>query len=847
MGESPYFQRDLYKRYYGASDAAKGLNLTRAEKNFIENAAPIRVGQLRNRHPFSFLDESSGTLSGINEDILALISQRTGLKFVAQPLALGEKPIDIINTPERFDMIMGVMDNILFRENPAIALSQPFFQSTLTVVKLKGAHYNPDAPYRVAVKAAFSALQDYLRTRSPQYILKLYTTDEDCMRAIFAGEADISMQNAYTFNYLLQKPQYSSLEMLPISFLTEKHCFMLSAKTSPTLLSILNKAIYSLPPSEVDKIVVANTTAKPYLLTWKDILYKYRVPFIAISLLLIICLLLFAKLLSSRQRYVRELCSKNAQLEDAVNQAQQANIAKSHFLTRMSHEIRTPMNTIVGLTVLAMHHKECTEKIKDYLRKIDSSAKILLSIINDVLDMSAIENEKLHIANAEFNLPQLLNNIASIYYTQCRNKGIDFIMGVDITEEVVLGDALRVNQVLMNLVSNAYKFTERGGKIEISVSQTESLENTVFMRFQVGDTGHGMSEDMLTRAFKPFEQESVLTAQKSGGSGLGLSITKNLVDMMHGVINVSSTLGEGTIFTVELPFGISPQNTTVDLQKIQHMRALVVDDDRDARLYTGVVLERIGICYDMAESGEEALRMIAEQHAHGNDYSVCFVDWKMPGMSGIELTRTIRNSFSDGKGGVIIVSAYDLSEIEEEAKAAGTDLLISKPLFQSSVFNALVQISDGLLHCPEQTSYAQYDFTGHCVLLAEDQPLNAEIATELLNMVHLKVDRAENGQQAVTRFVEAAPGTYDLILMDVQMPIMDGYEATRSIRALHRPDAATIPIVAMTADAFTADISLAFSSGMNGHIAKPIDTDLLYKTIHDAIIKNDNHADKTRG
>jgi len=528
---------------------------------------------------------------------------------------------------------------------------------------------------------------------------------------------------------------------------------------------------------------------------------------------------------------------KRKALEDALEAANKATVAKSEFLSRMSHEIRTPMNAIVGLNAIARNHISEPVKVEDYLGKIDASAKVLLNIINDVLDMSAIASNKLKIAKVEFDLKAVLNAISTIYYTQCEQKGVRFIMDVDVKNELLIGDSLRVNQILMNLVSNAFKFTDRGGTIAVRVKENRREEDTVFLQFQVSDTGVGMGPEMLKRLFKPFEQESASTAKKYGGSGLGLSISKNLVSLLRGDIAVESEKGKGTTFTVELPFKTTGRSSEpIDKEKLKKVRMLVVDDEKSAREYTGMLLERIGVKYDLAISGVDALEKIRAAKAAGKNYNMCLLDWKMPGLDGVAVTKEMRKLVPAGMM-IIIASSYDTSEMEDEAINAGADMLVSKPLFQSTIFNLLVQMLGGEFGL-RAMPFSSYDFTGHRALLVEDNPINSLVARELLRMVKLDCDLAENGKEAVDKFNTTAPGTYDLILMDIQMPIMDGYEATRAIRALPRPDGKTIPIFAMTADAFTEDVSSALASGMNGHLAKPIDVAKLYTTVAGVIWKD---------
>lgn len=596
-------------------------------------------------------------------------------------------------------------------------------------------------------------------------------------------------------------------------------------------MEVIDKAISQISTKELSSIIIRNTSGKLYRLSFSDFLYQYRYFLTIVLLLLSLCAWLLSR--SRRLEVIKnqELSEKNIQLSNAISQAERANKAKSQFLARMSHEIRTPMNAIVGMTTLAKKKLDDKEKVSQYLTKITISSKVLLDIINDVLDMSAIESDKLKIANNPFDFKELVNSLSTLYYQQCKEKGIEFeLLLAYVTEEQLVGDALRLNQILLNLLSNALKFTPKGGKIKVVITQTEKREDNVFLRFEVTDTGMGMSEEMLERLFLPFEQESADTAQKHGGSGLGLSIAKNLTEMMKGQIKAESEKGKGSTFTVDIPFGICETNMTENTtDKLKSIRALIVDDEPDAVEYTSVVLQRIGIEHDTVSSGEEAVQVLQEKYDRGQGYDICFVDWKMQGINGVDVTRKIRELF-DKDTLVIIVSAYDLSEVEDEAKRVGADLFVTKPLFQSTVFNVLMLLSGGK-YVNRTGNEEDYDFSGHRALIAEDTAFNREIAVELLELVNMEADCAENGKEAVEKFCAAPAGTYDVILMDIQMPIMNGHEASIKIRESAHPEAKTILIYAMTANAFTEDITAALSVGMDGHIAKPIDTDVLYSTL----------------
>lgn len=519
------------------------------------------------------------------------------------------------------------------------------------------------------------------------------------------------------------------------------------------------------------------------------------------------------------------------QLEEARTTAEEANKAKSEFLSNMSHDIRTPMNAIVGMTAIATANIDNKQQVSNCLKKISLSSRHLLGLINDILDMSKIESGKMTLNMEQLSLSEVIDGITTIVQPQIKIKRQKFDIYVhNILNESVYCDSVRLNQILLNLLSNAYKFTPEEGSIELSLWQEKSPEGDNFVRthITVKDNGIGMSEEFKNRIFESFSREDRARVNKTEGTGLGMSITKYIVDAMHGTIEVDSEQGKGTTFHITLDLEIAEMDE-IDMI-LPEWKMLVVDDDQMLCDTTVASLASIGVKAESTLDGESAIELAVKAHKANADYDIILMDWKLPGIDGIETARRLRKALEKDIP-IMLISAYDWADIEDEAREAGISGFISKPLFKSTLFYGLRQFTEtGHEEAHTDASQSQSkegDLTGKHILIAEDNDLNWEIAELLLTSAGLVVDRAENGKICIDMLLKSPAGTYDAILMDIRMPVMNGLEASEAIRKLNDPAYNSIPIIAMTADAFSEDIQRCLESGMNAHIAKPIDIEMV--------------------
>ena len=532
---------------------------------------------------------------------------------------------------------------------------------------------------------------------------------------------------------------------------------------------------------------------------------------------------------------MRENLRQQKAITDALTVAEQASRAKTAFLSNMSHEIRTPMNAIIGLNSLALRNESLPDETREYLEKIGDSAQHLLGLINDILDMSRIESGRIVLRKEEFSFRSMLEQINTMVMSQCSEKGLKYecrVLGG--VSDYYIGDDMKLKQVLINILSNAIKFTDAPGSVTLDVERIGAFREQSTLKFVISDTGIGIDQGFILKIFEPFTQENSSRSSKYGSTGLGLAITRSIVKLMNGEISVRSEKGKGSEFTVVISLrNCQHQGPATRYIRPKDMLVLVVDDEEIAAEHARLVLDEVGIKADTCQTGEEALRMLEVQHAKHNPYNLVLLDWKMPEMDGLDVAREIRKHY-DSETTVIILTSFNWDEIMDEALHIGVDSFLAKPLFASNVIDEFERIArkNNLSLFKEKK---RAELKGKRILLAEDIFINAEIMKQLIEMKEAEIDHAENGRIAVDMFAESAVGFYDAILMDIRMPEMDGLEAAQTIRAMDRPDAKSIPIVAMTANAFDEDVQRSLQVGMNAHLSKPVEPDALFETLETLI------------
>ena len=831
----PFYTADLYKRYFSMDYTPI---LTGEEKAWLRKHGAIRMGFLASDSGVSTFDPATGEFTGVITDYIQFAADCLGnqeLEFQLVGYDSKEAELDALKSGE-IDMIFHCDQNPNLAEEYHFACTNTTWTSNLMAVTNKQ-HFNENNVNRIAVPQNKLSLKKYLAFYYPQWEIVDCDTQEDAARLVKDGQADcfvtgISSENKYSKKYSF----YSVPLVNPV-----RSCFAVNSGNR-SLLSILNKTIKAMPVNMLaGALAMYKSSARKVTLSdfIKDNFFKVMlISSIAVAVVLLTILMLLQKARKAEaaaRKAASDTQELNAKLQVAVEKAESANRAKSTFLSNMSHDIRTPMNAIIGFTTLALSNIDDTDRVKDYLGKTLASSNHLLSLINDVLDMSRIESGKIHLEEVEVNLSDVLHDLKTIVSGQIYAKQLELYMDVmDVTDEDVYCDKTRLNQILLNLLSNAIKFTPAGGTVSVRVRQLAGkVHGCGQYEFRIKDNGIGMSQEFAQKIFEPFERERTSTVSRIQGTGLGMAITKNIVDMMGGTIEVQTAQGKGTEFTVCVPMRAQTEQRPVEkITELEGLKALVVDDDFNTCDSVTKMLVKVGMRAEWTLSGKEAVLRARQALEMSDAYHAYIIDWRLPDMNGIEVTRQIRSLHDDTP--IIILTAYDWSDIEVEAKAAGVTAFCAKPMFMSDLRETLMSAlgqkpADAVQRLlPEKNA----DFKGKHILLVEDNALNREIAQEILREYGFLVDSAENGAVAVEKVSTAAPGSYDLVLMDVQMPIMDGYTATRKIRALDDPARAKLPILAMTANAFDEDRRNALESGMNGFLSKPIVIDDLMQELH---------------
>ena len=830
----PFYTADLYKRYFSMDYTPI---LTGEEKAWLKEHGAIKMGFLTSDSGVSTFDPATGEFTGVITDYIQFAADCLGnqeLEFQLVGYDSKEAELDALKSGE-IDMIFHCDQNPNLAEEYHFACTNTTWTSNLMAVTNKQ-HFNENNVNRIAVPQNKLSLKKYLAFYYPQWEIVDCDTQEDAAKLVKDGQADcfvtgISSENKYSKKYSF----YSVPLVNPV-----RSCFAVNSGNR-SLLSILNKTIKAMPVNMLaGALAMYKSSARKVTLSdfIKDNFFKVMlISSIAVAVVLLTILMLLQKARKAEaaaRKAASDTQELNAKLQVAVEKAESANRAKSTFLSNMSHDIRTPMNAIIGFTTLAISNIDDTDRVKDYLGKTLASSNHLLSLINDVLDMSRIESGKIHLEEVEVNLSDVLHDLKTIVSGQIYAKQLELYMdAMDVTDEDVYCDKTRLNQILLNLLSNAIKFTPAGGTVSVRVRQLAGkVRGCGQYEFRIKDNGIGMSQEFAQKIFEPFERERTSTVSGIQGTGLGMAITKNIVDMMGGTIEVQTAQGKGTEFTVCVPMRAQTEQRPVEkITELEGLKALVVDDDFNTCDSVTKMLVKVGMRAEWTLSGKEAVLRARQSIEMSDVYHAYIIDWRLPDMNGIEVTRQIRSLHDDTP--IIILTAYDWSDIEVEAKAAGVTAFCAKPMFMSDLRETLMSAlgqkpADAVQRLlPEKNA----DFKGKHILLVEDNELNREIAQEILREYGFLVDSAENGAVAVEKVSTAAPGSYDLVLMDVQMPIMDGYTATRKIRALDDPARAKLPILAMTANAFDEDRRNALESGMNGFLSKPIVIDDLVQEL----------------
>lgn len=833
--DEPSALGNLYEDFFSNRTIS---SFTREEVNYVaesNSTGPIIVGEMI-RSPLAYLDGDK--ISGLFPAILDEAVSSSGLNVTHEALANGVRGVDWLqsDSPKKRRIVNGMMYSEISSPSATLTSTNDCLTTSIVVVARNDiGTFDPKNITSIAIHSGYINGAEILAKTYPNATIDgSYATPRDSFLAVQDGKAQITVQNIYVAQEILLNPRFGKLVILPAYSIKQTVRFAMAPDEDSLLVSILNKGIAAISSTRMDEIITQYSIGKNVSISASDYMYAYKNEIIIFTVLSLSPITILVALIIIVSHSRRKLNEKNIQLSEAYQEAQAAAEAKGSFLARMSHEIRTPMNAMMGLTEMALDHTDDPAQVRDDLQKAVISGETLLGVVNNVLDMSSIERGKIKIDHSPFDFKALISNLTGVFLSECENKNIDFEVDfLTALPETLVGDSLRLNQILMNLLSNAVKFTDKG-KVSLNIGENLSRGNEVFIEFAVKDTGIGMSEEMKARLFKPFEQETAKTAQIHGGSGLGLSIVQNIVGLLRGKIKAESTLGEGSIFTVTLPFEMDPkaplEQKSTDLA---NLRVLLVEVEREIAYAEGI-LQRIGVKYIVASSGGEALKIFRSSNKKEGPFDVVISGSQLSDMRGSDFTKTIRKEYGT-KPLIIVIAGYDDGKSREEAMKAGATEFVAKPIFQSTLFDALMSLAEPYVKAEEKPN-PKWDFSSKRILLAEDNEINRLVAVSFLKKAGFAlVDTAGEGVEALKKFEESELGYYSIVALDIQMPKMNGYDVAKKIRSLARGDAKSVPLVAMTANAFDEDVSESLQAGMNGHISKPIEFDKMCEALWRAL------------
>ncbi|MCM1105244.1 MAG: response regulator [Clostridium sp.] len=818
----PTFTLELRQKYYSQSSLQ---SLTEREEAWLIGKNTLTFGYTRHHLPFSDQDEDGNPI-GLVGKLISSLEEFTNIEVV--PVCF-EYVADLETALQNHTVDIGfpMYSDLWLAESKGLRQTEPVITDRMMII-YRG-KYTDDITSSIAVSKTSLGLLEYVPNNYPDALITEYEDFNEAIDAVRSGKAKCIIGYSSILQRILSG--YDDVNKFNISYLnqSEELCLLVN-QDNAILAVILDKMINQINSEEITGTLMQYANIAGSQPTFMDFFKRYAYLFAIVFIIFFTVLALtFIFYIRKSHAYNRQQAQMQLSLQNALELADAANKAKTNFLSSMSHDIRTPMNAIVGMTNIAKKHTDDEEKLNDCLDKITLSSQHLLTLINDVLDISKIESGKLTLTPINFSLRRLVENLVNIVRPMIKSKAQEFdvhIHGIDC--ETLYGDELRVSQVFINILSNAVKYTPEGGKVILDLYEERIDGQTVQLTYTVSDNGIGMSPEYMEHMFDAFTRADDSRTNKIQGTGLGLAIVKQMVMLMNGKIHCESEPDKGTTFTVKLELPIGEDDSRV--YTLPPIDILFVDDDEIFLTITKDTVEEMGARAETAHNGEIALELVKKRHEADNDYAVAVVDWKMPEMSGAQTVRAIRDIVGENMS-IILVTAYDWSDIEDEANDSGANGFICKPLFKSYLSEKIAHVLKAEKGSNVTAETGNDDLNGLHVLIAEDNDINWEVASEVLGMYGIVTEHAENGKMAVEMMQDAADGKYDLILMDIQMPILNGREATREIRKSSRDYVKNIPIIAMTADAFAEDISSCLAAGMNGHVAKPIDTDKLFQEI----------------